>query len=91
MCEALYLNHDILAKRNHKGFTVEHFHRFFNKRIYTVTEERGTNDNFVPVGVAASYAWNSTPIDGTTIIRSIPVSVGSFSFPWTSVSMLFPN
>ena len=28
MCTALDLNYDILANRNHKGLTVEHFHRF---------------------------------------------------------------
>ena len=28
MCKSLKLNYDILAKRNHKGLSVEHFHRF---------------------------------------------------------------
>ena len=30
ICQALNLNYDILVKRNHKGFSVEHFHRFLN-------------------------------------------------------------
>ena len=38
-----------------------------------VTEERGTNNNFVPAGIVADYSSNSTPIDGTGIIRSILV------------------
>lgn len=33
MCEALDVNHDVLAKRNHKGLAVEYFNRFFNKDV----------------------------------------------------------
>ena len=67
MCEALNLNHDVLAKRNHKDLTVEHFHRF----ITIATEEHNTDDIFVPAYVADGYAWNSVPINGTYILRSI--------------------
>ena len=35
------------------------------------TEERGTKNIFVPTGIAVGYAWNSTPIDGAYILRSI--------------------
>ena len=35
-------------------------------------EERDTINFFVPTGIAAGYAWNSVPIDGTDILRSIP-------------------
>ena len=31
MCKALKLKYDILDKRNHKGLSVEHFHRFLKK------------------------------------------------------------
>ena len=33
MCQALNLNYDILAKRNHKGLCVEHFYHFLNKSV----------------------------------------------------------
>ena len=56
MCEALNMSNDIFAKHNHKGFTVEHFYRFLNKRVIIAAEERGTNDIFVPVGITAGYA-----------------------------------
>ena len=46
MCEVLNLNYNIFAKRNHKGLSVEHFHRFLNKSVTIATEERGTNDIF---------------------------------------------
>ena len=71
-CEALNLNHDALIKRNHKCLTVEHFHRFLNKSITIATKARGTNDMFVPTDIAAGYTWNSAPINGTDILRSIP-------------------
>jgi len=44
MCDDLNLNHDVLAKRNHKDLTVEHFDRFLNKSVTIATEYRGTND-----------------------------------------------
>ena len=56
MCKALNLSNDVFAKHNHKGFTVEHFYRFLNKRVIIAAEERGTNDIFVPVGITAGYA-----------------------------------
>ena len=55
MCEDLHLNHDIFVKRNHKYFTVDHFHRFLNKNVTIAAEERGNNDIFVPTDVASFY------------------------------------
>ena len=81
MCQALNLNYDVLAKRNRKGLSVENFHRFLNKSVTIAAEERGTNDIFVPASIAAAYAWNSAPIDGTDIIRSVPAIGRSLYFP----------
>ena len=72
ICECLHLNYNVLAKRYHKGLTVEHFHRFLNKSVTIAAEERGTNDIFVPVGIVIGYVWSSTSIDGTDILRRIP-------------------
>ena len=68
----LCLNYDILANRNHKGLSVEYFHRFFNKIVTILAEERSTNDFFVPTDIVAGYAWNNAPIDGIKNISSIP-------------------
>ena len=81
MCDALNLNHDVLAKRNHKGLTVEHFYRLLNKSVTIAAEDRGTNNIFVPAGIAAGYAWNSAPIDDTNIFRSIPTIGRELHFP----------
>ena len=81
MCEALNLNHDFLAKRNHKVLIVEHFFRFLDKSVAIDTEARGTNDVFIPAGIAAGYAWNSVPIDGTNILHNISAIGREFYFP----------
>ena len=52
---------------------MEHFRRFLNKSITIAAEDRGTNDFFVPDGIASRYASNSAPIYGTDILHSIPV------------------
>ena len=82
MCQALNLNYDIFAKQNHKGLSIEHFHRFLNKSVTIVAEERGTINIFVPAGIAAGYVWNSAPIDSTYILRSIPAIGRELKFPF---------
>ena len=66
----LNLNNDILAKFNHKGLSVEYFHRFLNKSVTITADERATSNVFVPTDIAAGYAWNSAPIDGIYIYSS---------------------
>ena len=75
MCKSLDLNYNVLANRNHKGLTVERFHRFLNKSVIIVMEDWQSNNVFVPVGIAAGYAWNSDPINGYSILRST-VAIG---------------
>ena len=81
MRKALRINYEILAKRNHKGLLVEKLHRFLNKEITIAAEDRGTNNIFVAAGVAAGYAWNSSPIDGTDILRRFPAIGRELQFP----------
>ena len=69
MCKSLKSNYDVLAKHNHKGLSVEHFHRFLNKATTIAME------------IAAGYAWNSAPIDGTDILRSTVAIGREFRFP----------
>ena len=72
MWQSLNLNYDAVSKRNYKGLSVEHFNRFLSKSVTIATEDRGTNDIYVPFKIAAGYAWNSAPIDGNDILCSIP-------------------
>ena len=81
MFKALDLNYEILAKCNHKGLTIENFHRFLIKAVIIAMKDRQSNDVFVPVGIAAGCACNSAPIDGNDILRST-VAIGyEFRFP----------
>ena len=90
MCKALHINYNILAKRNHKGFLVEKFHRFINKTIAIATEDRDTNDVFVTAGVVAGYAWTSSPTDGINILHSVPAIGRELRFPLKIVLNALP-
>ena len=81
MCKSLNIKYDVLAKRNDKGLLVEKLHRFINKAITIAGEDRGTNDIFVTAGDAAGNVWNSSPIDGTDILRSVPAIGRELRFP----------
>ena len=48
ICKILNLYYDIIAKRNHKDITVEHFHWFLNKGTAIAIEDRLSNNIFVP-------------------------------------------
>ena len=72
MCNKLNIKFHIVAKRNHKAVGVERFHRFLNKAEEISTEKRCTSEPFVEIGMSTAYAWNTRPIDGTDIIRSVP-------------------
>ena len=78
MCKASHIKYDTL---NHKGLLVEKFHRFINKDITIAAGDRDKNDVFVIAGVAAGYAWNSSPIDGTDVLCSIPTIEQELQFP----------
>ena len=68
-------------KRYSQGLTVDNFHRILNKSVFIAAEDHGTNDIFVPAGIATGYAWNIAPIDGTDIFRSIPAIGREVHFP----------
>ena len=80
-CDSLRIPFECFAKRNHKSVLVEKFHRFLNKVVTIASNDRDTLDCFVEAGISAGYAWNSAPIDGTDIIRSIPAIGRELRFP----------
>jgi len=82
MCEILNIRYHLLAKGNHQALSVERFHRYLNKAVTIAANDRDSNTEFVPAACTAAYAWNSSPIDGTDIIRSIPAVGQEFKFPF---------
>jgi hypothetical protein len=82
VCDILSIDIHVAARGNHKAVGVERFHRFLNKAVAIASNDRGTNTVFVEAAHTAAYAWNSSPIDGTDIIRSVPAVGRPFRFPF---------
>ena len=82
VCAILHIELHVAARGNHQAVGVEHFHRFLNKAVAIAANDRGTNTVFVEAAHTAAYAWNSSPIDGTDIIRSVPAVGRPFRFPF---------
>ena len=81
MCKALNLRFHVVAKRNHKAVGVERFHKFLNHATTIAAEERGSAAIFVECAIATAYAWNSSPIDSTDVVRSLPAIGRELRFP----------
>ena len=81
MCTILRIKYWVLARGNHKGLGVERFHRFVNKVETIDGNDRGSHDGFIRTAKTAQYAWNSAPIDGTDVVRSLAAVGRVFRFP----------
>ena len=53
-----------------------------NQAVGIAANDRDTISIFVEAAYTAAYAWNSSPIDGTDIIRSVPAVGRPFRFPY---------
>ncbi len=81
MCNILKLHLWPLARGNHKGNSVERYHRYLNKVMTIQGNALGTNNNFHRIAKTAQYGWNSAPIDDTDVVRSLPAVGREFRFP----------
>jgi hypothetical protein len=82
VCDILSIIIHVAAHGNHKAVGIERFHKFLNKAVAIASNDRGTNTVFVEAAHTAACAWNSSPIDGTDIIRSVPAVGRPFRFPF---------
>jgi hypothetical protein len=55
--------------------------RYLNKATTISTNDRDTNQVFIETVHCATYAWNSSTIDGTDITRSVAAIGRPFAFP----------
>ena len=60
--------------------SVENYHSFINKTQSIAGQDRGIHDVFLQNEKTSQYAWNSTPINGTYIIRSVADVSREFRF-----------
>ena len=55
MCDCLTINYEVVDKRNHKGISVETFHRFLNKYMTIASNDKDTVGIFTKTGITAAY------------------------------------
>ena len=87
MCTSLSLHFSAAAKGNHQSMSIEQFFKYANKAVTIATQavtiatqDQATLSVWVPAILLSAYAWNSSPIDGTNIIQSIPAVGQPFHF-----------
>ena len=90
MCDILDITYWPLARGNHHGLSVERYHRYLNKTQTIQGANVGTHDNFKRNVLVSAYGWNSAPIDGTNIVRSIPAVGREFRFPLDTKNLPLP-
>ena len=81
MCSILGIHFWPLARCNHKGLSLEKYHRFLNKIQTIVGQDQGTHHSFIEHNKTSQYDWNSAPIDDTDIPRCLPAIGRIFKFP----------
>ena len=77
----LGINIHVLSGENHDPMIVERVNRFLNSSLTIFCNERGTNKVALEGILMALYAWNSAPVIGTDISRSLLVVGREFQFP----------
>ena len=79
--DLLQINTHVLSGGNHNPMLVERINRYLNKGLKIMTNERDSVRVAMESILLLLYAWNSCPVPGTDISRSM-VAVGrEFAFP----------
>jgi hypothetical protein len=78
--DLLNINYHVLSGDNHNPMLVERVNRYLNEGLHIMTNERDSIRTALEAILLLIYAWNSCPVPGTNISRSL-VAVGrEFSF-----------
>jgi hypothetical protein len=79
--DLLNINYHVLSGDNHNPMLVERINRYLNEGLCIMTNKRDSIRIALEAILLLIYAWNSCPVPGTDISRSL-VAVGrEFSFP----------
>ena len=81
VCKLLQIPHHLGAKGNHKAIITERFYKFLNSGLRVFINERNTPRVFIEGVETLCYAWNSAPVTGTDLSRSLLVTGREFKFP----------
>ena len=81
LCEILGVATYAVTRENHRATLCERFHRFLNKIEKIHAAEHQTFEEWLMGVWFAIHAWNSAPVDGTDVIRSVAAIGRDFPFP----------
>ncbi len=79
--EPLQINCHILSGDNHNPMMVEHVNQYLTKGLKIMTKQRDSVYIALEAILLLRYAWNSCPILGTDISRSLFAVGCEFAFP----------
>jgi hypothetical protein len=77
----LKIQHYLSARGNHNAILVERFNRYLNSGLRVFNNDRETNRVFIEGAQTLTYAWNSCPVLGTDLSRSLLTVGREFHFP----------
>ena len=81
MCKLLSIPCEPVSPQNHRAVRVERFFRYLNKVERIVVANNQSFHTWLQGVYFSLYAWNSSPIDGTNIIRSFVAKGRTFPLP----------
>ena len=81
MAALLMITIHVLSGENHDPMIVEKICRYLNSCLTIFCNERGNNRVALEGILMSLYAWNSAPVIGTDISRSLLVTGREFNFP----------
>jgi hypothetical protein len=77
----LQIHVHVASGGNHDPILCERFNRFLNRAMRIFSNERNTNRSVTEGVHLTAFAWNSAPVVGTDISRSLIVKGREFQFP----------
>jgi hypothetical protein len=79
--ELFGIQHHLSARGNHNAILVERFNKFLNSGLHVFDNDGGTNRVFLEGAETLTYAWDSWPVLGTDLSRSLLTVGREFHFP----------
>jgi hypothetical protein len=79
--DLLKINCHVLYGGNHDPMLVEHINRYLNKGLKIMVNKRDSHCIALEAILLLIYAWNSCPVPGTDISRSLVAVARKFQFP----------
>jgi hypothetical protein len=79
--DLLQINCHVLSGSNHNPMLVERINQYLNKGLQVMCNERDSIRIALEAILLLLYAWNSCPIPGTDISRSLVAVCREFAFP----------